>query len=387
MWLFRFELKKIISSKKIIILWIIGLILISTYAFMSDKTDKAIKNSKINIYTTSIEDLNISIISLSNSINAEKNPVIKEAMKESLIYCEETLKLNEQIKQGIINSDNKQILEAQIKILQNQKDEIESGNMSSAISLDEINIEIEKNTYLLTNDLEPINDGMTMNVSNYINLVLKYIAPMLLGIIVVLSTADIVSKEMDYGTMQTLLFQKISKRKIIITKLLACISTNIVFFIITLIIVAIPLYLKNGIGDFNYPSIIKAENTLIITQVSTLILKNLVVTLFFIIFLSCFSTLISIFCKNSIESLCIALTICIGSGILFNKIQLPSWVKIINPFNYLAGNDIFLTGFSSSSITPDTNVILISSVFILYSIAIILLSLVTFSKKQFDIES
>ncbi|WP_461207869.1 ABC transporter permease [Clostridium sp. DL1XJH146] len=387
MGLFRFEVKKIISSKKTIILWIIGAILISSYAFMSDKTDKSIKSSKINIYTDLIDDLNVNLLSLNNQIRMQKDPLTKEAMKQTLNRSEENIRLNEEIKQGIIDNDYNKILKTQVKMLQNEKDGIVSGTIVSPTSLQEIESEIEKYTYLINNEIEPINDGMTMNGVNFINLVLKNIAPMLLGVIIILSTADIVSKEIDYGTIQTLIFQKVSKRKIIISKLLSCILINILYFGTILIGIAIFLSFKNGIGSFNYPSIVEVDGILKIYPVSNLILKSVVITLFYIVFLSCFSTLISILSKNSVESICISITICIGLGILFNKIELPRWVETINPFNYLTGNEILKTGFSSSTITPDVHELLIISVFLLYSITIVLLSLVIFNKKQFDIES
>lgn len=387
MGLFKFEIKKIISSKKIIILWSIGMILISLYAFMSNSVDRSIKGTNINTYNKLIDDLNVNITSLNNSIIVEEDPLIKEAMEKSLIKVKEILRLNEEIKDGIINNNSKKIIEAQIEILESQRNGKVLKEEVSAISLEEIDIEIEKYNYLNNNNIEPINDGMAMTGINFINLVLKYIAPMLLGIIIILSTADIVSKETDYGTIQTLLFQKISRKKILMSKLLACILINIVCFIIVLITLATFLSLRNGVGNLSYPSIVDVGGKLVIYPVWSLILNNLLITLVYVIFLSCFSALISILSKNSIESMCISITVCIGAAILFNNIELPQWIKNINPFNYLAGNEILKTGFSSSSITTDNNAVITSVAFIAYTIIVVLLSFMKFNKKEFEIES
>lgn len=387
MGLFKFEIKKIISSKKVIILWIIGIILVCLYAFMSDRLDNSIKSTKINIYQNVIEDLNISITSLENRIRIEKKPLTKEGMEKSLEESKAILKLNEEIKQGIIENNSRKEIEGNLGILQSQRRGMVSGELVIATPLKEIDIEIEKYKYLNENNLKPINDGMDMNGINFINLVLKYMAPMLLGIIIILSTADIVSKEVDYGTIQILLFQKVDKRKIILSKLISCILVNIAFFLIVLLGLAVFLSFKNGVGNINYPNIVDVGGVLKIYTVGELILENLIIIIFYVIFLSCFSTLVSILSRNSVESLSIATTICIGSAILFNNITLPQWLKNINPFNYLAGNEILKTGFSSSSITLANNTLTIVLSFIIYSIIIVLVSLYMFNRKQFEIES
>ncbi|MGL5415022.1 MAG: ABC transporter permease [Clostridium sp.] len=385
--LFKFEVKKIVKSKKFFILWSIGFLLISAYAIMADRADNFIKDSEINIYEKLIEDLEINITSLNNQIEMENNNYVKESMKESIEESKESLELNKEIRSGILEGSSKKIIEGKLKLLKKQKIALELENSMSLMGKEEMNIEIEKLEYLLENNLEPINEGMNMNSINFINLVLKYIAPMLLGVIVILNTGDIVSKESDYGTIQTLLFRKITRKKIIMIKLLAVVIVNVMCFISILLMIAIILGIKNGSGSINYLNIVSVDSVLKLVPLGSLIIESFFITMAYIIFLSCLSILISILSKNSIESLCVLMTIVVGAIILCNNIDFPEWFKIINPFTYLAGNEIMQMGFSSTSILIDAKGELVVGIFFIYSILIILFSLWKFEKKEFNIES
>lgn len=379
--LFKFEVKKIISSKKFIVLWSICILLISLYVLLSYNANKVLKSSEIDSYKVVIDNLNINSIDLSNRIALEKDSSTKKSLEEALINCKESIKLNENIKDGIINDDYIKVLNSKIKIQENIK------KTSSFSTLEDIEANIERYNYLLENKIKPINEGTDMNAVNFINLVLKYIAPMFIGIIIILTTSDIVSKELDYGTMQTLLFQRLTRKKIIFIKLVASTFINILISFTSIISIAVILCFINEVGSFNYPVILKIGQSLSIVPISNIIIKNCIVLILLIIFLTCFSSLISTLVNNSTEALSIATTICVGSILIFNNINLPEKIKIINPFSYITGNDVLRNGFSSNPIISDVNILYVFIIFTIYIIIITMALISIFIKKQFDVES
>lgn|GEM_PF-5065847 len=209
-------------------------------------------------------------------------------------------------------------------------------------------------TFLLTENLLPMDDGIVLNGYESILFGLRTIFSMLLPLAALAISADAVSGENSSGTLKLALQQPFSRRKILFSKVFACSMISVIILFVGLLLLFTLSAMKYGLGNAAYPVqangafggafLLGTEKYL---RLNLFILQAVPLSLCAIIFYSSFGALISAYTHSPSASF-------IGSAIfpiLMNILQTRfdfNFVKF-TPF-YMANSYIVLTG-SSSKIT------------------------------------
>ncbi|WP_252231200.1 ABC transporter permease subunit [Clostridium sp. ZBS15] len=260
---------------------------------------------------------------------------------------------------------------------------------------------IDKLKYLEQNNIKPLY-GYEFNAYNYIDSVMAILGMVLLAVGISVFMSDIVSGECTPPTLKFLLVQPVSRGKILLSKFIAITITVLTMIISTEILTFLGLgavkgfnagtYPKTmGVRYFldtsnmpaqRYPDLVRIANTGRIGNFNELIIRSLLLQIFFIITCCSIIFLISTLFKSSNVTTAISIIITASGTIVFQMFEFLSKFSHLVFLSYgsvtavITGDIAYM--YKNVNITPINGVIvMILTTIISYTIAHIV-----FKKKE-----
>jgi len=366
------EIKKLLFRKKTLITTIAFLLLIGLVAFGTYKEDE--NRRKWESPEFQIQNMEQSIQSLKAQMN---DPNAPEGFKKDI--PNQIVKLEEMIKQLKANPKANEA---------NWKEQLQGNTDSMKKQLDvpmdsqskeRMKSEIEQNEYLLKHDIKP--DTNRLTAFSFLVFLFEGMGFIFLAVGVGLFTADMVSGECTPPTLKLLLTQPVSRRKVLLSKFIAVISSATIMIVAIELISYVVMGLIFGFGDFNYPMFVGtrykfdmnqvvngthplvsvAGSTYIITRGAFLI-RMFLIQVLAIITVASFAFMLSSIFKSSMVSVSLSIVTPVILFILSN-IQSLSKFNIFMFTNHLGSENIIkgqmATRFNNPMLTPTFSIILL----------------------------
>ncbi|GEM_PF-2250485 len=391
--LIAFEVKKFFKRKKNLIG--IGMLIILTIIYVSINIflEKQILDYDITSCTLEMESVHQALTSLKVEYDKETGNGVKVRMKKIIDDYESQVILLTQKKAAIEKDDWKEKLYAEVKLDKMTIKGINGGTVISGEDRADIEERIKKNEILLDKNIEPIIENCSMNSYNFIRRAGSDIVPLILIILLFLLSSDSISNEIEEGTFKLLLIQPISRKKIMMSKIISytliCIVTVVTIFLSFFLV----LGLVKGFGSMNYPteyytgsfsSIFKAGESYEVSMIGmgSFILYMIPLYVLLIITIVAIAVLISTLIGNSAGAISVSVIIYTTFYIFNSKLRILDKMAEIIPFTYgnipgiLSG--AMITEFGNKNITCINGII----VLILTTILCYFLSFIAFRKKD-----
>lgn len=368
--LIKFEIKKMLSSKKNLISLMILAIFCAGFSLMSNSIDQQFIKSNLTNIESNIESLNTASSDIKEELNNLKDNVQLKKIYAS--YTEELALLND-LKESYIQNDYQKFLKIQIALDENLLKQIENKEAISSADPTLLNSEILKNKLLLERNLKPINDDVSIQGFNFIKVILNATIVLIFMMFSLIISSSLISSEYEDNTYKLFFTQPVSKMKILFSKIIAAILfVNISIFLVLLLIFLASSAI-NGFGASNYPTLFYSASQNAYIDILKYDMFALLL-LFIILSANCILGIcLSTATKNTSASISIALIIASAFYGLSTKGFLTK-IAAFNPFTYI---DISGTlNGNLSSINPNinfTNGILVNSIFLVIYLSISIL--------------
>ncbi|NFG63351.1 ABC transporter permease subunit [Clostridium sp. CMCC3677] len=331
---------------------------------------------------------------IENSKDKEYLNTLKEDLKH---YEEEKIKYENQI------NNHSDVDQWKLDVTEEIKSHEENLKNKDIAEEDKtwISERIDKLKYLEQNNIKPLY-GYEFNAYNYIDSVMAILGMVLLAVGISVFMSDIVSGECTPPTLKFLLVQPVSRGKILLSKFIAITITVLTMIISTEILTFLGLgavkgfnagtYPKTmGVRYFldtsnmpaqRYPDLVRIANTGRIGNFNELIIRSLLLQIFFIITCCSIIFLISTLFKSSNVTTAISIIITASGTIVFQMFEFLSKFSHLVFLSYGSVTSV-ITGdiaymYKNVNITPINGVIvMILTTIISYTIAHIV-----FKKKE-----
>lgn len=383
--LVRYEMKKFFRKWKNLALIFGFFLLIFLYANNRRNLDEAINKYKVDMHQTNIDSskqgLNQIIFDYEEA-KKSNNTTLMEKIKPIIEVQESRYNIYLEMKEYLINNNWREVLRLEIKMDQEDWDAIEQGFYSSDESDLTILGRIEKNTYLLENEIEPINEDANVSSLNFIRIFFKGMFPLAIILIFSLCTADMVSDEFDFGTGKLLFSQSVSRGKIIWSKIitgnLICLSVLIIGIGISSLILGL-LY---GFGNPSYPITIESLQGNFFMEIWKFDLLVLALAVLLTIAIVSISILCSVIIGSSMGSIALVTVTYIGYYIMNYNFGFMRKSAMFIPYTYSNIVEVLNGTAAKTFANSDINFQLGVSVLVMSILIANLLSVTLISKKN-----
>jgi ABC-2 type transport system permease protein len=323
-----FEFKKTFMQKKTIIIISLLLLLVLGMLLVYKSLDNKYEGSKLFIYQNRLESLKDGINRLPDDQSNEKIIDIKEK------YTEDINLINNQI-DAYKTGNWKKELEIQIELDKRLLQNIQSGKVIGGEPVPKIQERIELNKEFLLRNIKPVDEDISTQGLYFLKNILNILMGLMGVILLLFLIGDILSSEIENGTIKFLFSQPISRNKIMISKFIAA---TLIFNLIILLVGLFAFLLSSalfGIGSSDYPILIKKDNLILFTSLIKFIINCIVLFIFISIFAISFIFFLSILTNHNM--LAIGLMIIITTIIYFavNNYTFFSGIALILPFSYI----------------------------------------------------
>lgn len=328
--LIGFEIKKFCNRRKNLWVLLIFIILSIVFITLNSKLEKDLKKSEI----TSVD---LEMESIKNSLTHVESEIIRlpdnEKLKQMKTSSEEDLKLLKGMKIAYSSNDMSKYLEYKIQKDSKLVDDIESGFVIAELNTEEMKRNIEINTVLLNEGIDPIFTQVSMEGFNFLRLFINSPISIIIVILIIVLSADVVSSEYDSNTYKLLFTQPISKRKILLSKIISSlIMVGVIVFGIIAVVFCV-LGIKNGFGSINYPTLFYDNGVIGIVPLGKFLGYGLILFIILTTFICILAVTISSFCKSNSNSLSTSIIIAVALYMISSK-GLFSALAHFNPFAY-----------------------------------------------------
>lgn len=259
------EMIKLFTKKKNLILLLCMILLIGGYVKTNLKYDIDVDHKVISNYKQSMVEIGL----IMDDVVKDKTKLVKEGREDSQQYkelldeehflCAENLAIADIIN-GYRNNNPNEELQGKINldtaILECRSKGYRNAESLKCEVLQQRNIyerRINKNRFLLNNNIEQINEETSMKSFNFLRLISKSILPLMIIMVSLLVAADSVSSENEEGTFKFVLIGRIKRSKIIIAKIISCTLFSSLIIFISILVYFIYLGFVKGFGQINYP--------------------------------------------------------------------------------------------------------------------------------------
>jgi len=341
--LFSFELKKLLFSKKFLVMI---LLLIAGVIFLF------LRNMSLQSYITNEERQSIEEkleISYTNSAlhktKLEQDPNDKQEKKKRDINSTIIDTLYE-LRQASVTDDWKNKLTWQIKLLDNVNAYKNEGGMFPLTAKD-INYQHALKQHLLEKNIPPEHQSYSIALPNFMKYATDLFIPIAAIILMMLLTGDILTSEYENNSIRLLFTQPLKRTHIITSKFATAFLTYLCICLIFVISTfAIGTFFGEK-GTFDYPIIMEINDSIHFISIFEYISRSFIVMSVLILFIISLQLLFSILFKHTILSLFVsAMTLIAGYGItVFVTWDLSGWV---NPFQYLMTKETLVIQHTAS---------------------------------------
>lgn len=334
--LILFDFKKFFKNKKniagILILFIITLI----FFYMNYKLDGQIKESSIGLINEDIESQKQQLMDIERIYKEAENNGEKIRMKKiksTMLKVNHTIELLSQKRLSVENGNTTEELKVDIQLDENIIDEIKSGDIIS--SEDENVIENRKNInkILLKDNIEPINTRVSTKSFNLMKLILENIVPLILIITILLISSDAVSNEIESGTFKMILTQSVSRKKVILSKIISYSLIGILITIGLFFIFFIISSFIEGAGSLKYPIEVYSKETNYM-EMKNLLIYSVPLLTFIILTTVSMSIFLSTVTGNNLTSISISVIGYVSFFIMNNQLKVLSNISHLIPLTY-----------------------------------------------------
>ncbi|MPQ44843.1 ABC transporter permease subunit [Clostridium tarantellae] len=348
--LINFEIKKILNKKRNIVTVGLFFIIVILFILLYSSNEKMFDNSMVLNMDKNIESVEEALVRIEDEIL--KLPDNKNLQEIAMDYKEE-IDILKEMKIYYNNNEWNKYLEVRIKSNEILLENIRSNKVITGREIDDIKMEIEVDKLLLDKGIKPIYTDVSMEGFNFIKIFLNGALILMIMVLVIFISSDVMSSEFQSNTYKLLFTQPISKRKILLSKIIAAVVvTNvIVFFIIgTLFFI---LGITKGFGAINYPIIFYHAGNIEYIEVGKYIMVGLTLLSVLITLTSVLSIFISSLNKRTNTSMILTVIILI-SLYFISDIGLIKNIAHMNPFTYLQIGEV-LQG-NLANILDNTNI-------------------------------
>lgn len=328
--LLNFELKKIIFSKKFILMMLFIIISISLL-FARNHIFQAFieKESQQEIDALIQEGQNSIKLYVAQSTKDKEN---KEA-QEKLLAVNTMVNTLYKLHDAIAKEDWQQTITIENNYLKQLKIFKELGGEFS-VSFQEIDYKLALNQKLLDENIRPEHSIYSKALPNFMKQVVDiYITFGTIAILLFL-ISNILSSEFKNRSIQFFFTQPIKKTSIISSKIWSALIVYIVMTLIAFTTVLIVGLIFGDKGSFYYPIIIEQQNTSTFITITEYMLYAMAVTCATVFLILALSMLVSLVVKRTIATIIVLLGILAGGYVSFTFINKPD-IAWFNPFQYV----------------------------------------------------
>ena len=383
--LVRYEMKKFFRKWKNLALIFGFFLLIVLYADNRRFLDETINNYKVAMHQMDTDSIKQSLNQLMFDYEEAKknnNTTLMDTLKPIIEVKENKYNMYLEMEQYLIDNNWKEELRLKIQIDQENLNAINQGFYSYSESNETIVSRIEKNTYLLENEIEPINEDANVSSLNFIRIFFKGMFPLAIILIFSLCTADMVSDEFDFGTGKLLFSQSVSRGKIIWSKIitgnLICLSVLIIGIGISSLILGL-LY---GFGNPSYPITIESLQGKFFMEIWKFDLLVLALAVLLTISIVSISILCSVIIGTSMGSIALVTVTYIGYYIMNYNFGFMRKSAMFIPYTYSNIVEVLNGTAAKTFANSDINFQLGVSVLVMSILIANLLSVTLIRKKN-----
>lgn len=376
--LLKFEFKKFFYKKKNLMLILILFLITVAFIFLNLTLDKSITKSKTLSIEYHIESVKSALLKVDSEISRLPSNTKLKNIKNTYEF---QLSLLQSQHSALNSNDWIKVLESQIKIDKNLVKDIESGFTISPISVDEITDNININSILLEKKIKPINENSSMQFYNFLKLFLDSPLILILIIAIIIFTADTVSSEVENKTINLLLTQPISKRKIILSKILSSIFLMIFIMFSIILLAFLFLGFTQGFGDLNYPTRFLTNGMIDYVSLGKFLLYLIPNFILLIIFTVVLSIFISTITNQAATSSSITILLTISTYMIINY-RLLNKVAHLIPFSYISLSSLLQGNLAKNFDNINVNSFYAPIVLIAYTLIILTLTIIIFNNKS-----
>lgn len=342
--LIEFEIKKFCNRKKNLLVIVLFIILSVIFIILNYNLESKLKKSEI----TSID---LEVESVENALTNVKNEMIRlpnnEKLKKINSNYEEQLNLLKDMRVAYVSDDFNKYLQCKIQLDKNLLSNIESGDIISPQNPEEIKRNIEINTVLLEEGIEPIYTSVSMEGFNFIKLFLNTPISIIIVILIIVLSADVISSEFDSNTYKLLFTQPISKMKILLSKTIAILIMVNAIMLGIITICFCSLGAIKGFGSINYPIQFYNNGVIEYIGIGKFILFELILFIILITFICILAVIISSFSKSTSNSIAVSIIITVSAYMISSK-GFFSKLAHLNPFIYFDISNVLQGNLATS---------------------------------------
>lgn len=253
-----FEHIKIWRSKKVIavlLLVVLGLVAMIVHNNKLDKGYWSQQEYDIGTERTRIDLLiKQAEAELSTARISAPDEVDEINQRLEFIHSQRRLNYDQSVHARFYNDDKQRGLEIWIKRDRHLLAGLEQGYEFLDANLAEVRQRLMVNEYLFQENIEPLNSPYEMTATNFIHHLSDYPWILILLVAIGLINIDMFSGDIDGGAYKFLYSQPFKRSKILASKYLVYFLNSFVLVTLVVALVFGVVALKNGIGDFSYPS-------------------------------------------------------------------------------------------------------------------------------------
>ncbi len=293
----KFELRKRLKENKILLLLITTIVLSLAYSAMKTQFDKRNYSQESN----EVLMLRLDAFSQANQAQSEIERLMEQGLDitEALEHKKYLQSLSDALDRLSVNIlignwDTNLMYRMEVAQLRGESQEV-----------------IDKYKYMIDNNIPYIYEDLNMNGSNFLFIYLKEGLPLILIIVLIVAITSSYGREIEDGTIKTLLFEPLPDDSIWISKMVADIIIVIPIVMFSTIFLYIYHIIRNGLGSIDYPYFINNGEWVSMLHYLPSIILMLIVQIIFMVVLYNF---ISLKMKNTIMTF---LSLTALSGIIY----------------------------------------------------------------------
>ncbi|MGE8205548.1 ABC transporter permease subunit [Heyndrickxia sp. NPDC080065] len=327
---FKFELKKIIRRKKVILLFLIVLLFVIGVLIRNIlMQDKIIERAYINL-TPHHQEANNLLIQLKAKMKEDPKNQALQASFENLVKMTNAIS---ELKSAIDNHEWQSIPKIENTFLKTVTTHLELGGEYKALQGDEFSKRLIKNAILIEHQLPYEDENYSLSMPIFMKSAASLFMSVIGVLILVFIMADQMSEELENQTIRTLYTQPLRRWQILLSKYVSMITITIfmlvVFFTLSM---AAPLLFGGKAGSFAYPQLVQYSNGFTYIPTGEYLIKLILLFIGVASFAFCLVILFSILLKNRLSTILVSFPSLLCGFILTN--QIDALQTYLNPFYY-----------------------------------------------------
>lgn len=341
--LILFENKKFLKRKKNIITFLFLIAVVFGLLFLNHSMSKALREGRIKEYQGDLISLKESLGFLpeSNGENKALEQIFEDTYKE--------IELIEKQINAYQNRDWKTELSIQVERDQLFLEQLSRGNVIGGEPRVVVNSRINLHQELITRNIEPVNDIYGTQGYNFVKSMLENIMGIIgLGIFLFI-VSDIMSSDLEDGTIKLLFTQPLSRKKVVHAKYVVAVVNSIILIVLLSFIAFVVESIFSGTGNLHYPVELLKNEEIIFINLSTYFIQWFLLFIGVIFFAISVAFLISALTNNSMLTVGLTIIILVILNLCVSQFRFLTSIAHILPTSYVNISSIISGLLASNS--------------------------------------